>query len=310
MMLHGRNLAQNALEALRPLVVRSMPWIAAEHAALERWVAGVKPNAIAIASDQHRIGRLAVSIAARHRIATVVLQHGLPQGRIGLLPVVADAVATWSAGSKSWFETRGTPGDRLRVTGNPRLDALAGAASGDTRAKSLLLALSPTMPSTNVALATGAIEALERLSGWTLTIKLHPGQADWAPIERLVKERASRRVVVRRYEALYPLLSAASVTIVHRSTVAVESLAAGTPVVVYRTGNEPTASDEELRVLDLPVMDGPDDIVDAVERLSTVEGRKRYFADRRASIEQTTGPLDGGSAGRIVTLLRDARSAD
>jgi glycosyltransferase involved in cell wall biosynthesis len=306
MALRGRDLAGDALVALDPLVTRSMPWIAAESMALERWVEAVDPSAIAIASDQHRIGRIATSVAGRRDIATVVLQHGLPQARIGFLPVVADRVATWSAGSTRWFETHGTPRDRLEVTGNPRLDVLVRGTDSEATPASLLLALSPTAPSTNLAVVAGVLGALDLLPGWRLVVKLHPGQADWTPIERLVRERADGRVALRRHEALYPLIRAASVTILLRSTVAVESLAAGRPVVVYRAGGEPTTADEELRALDLPVVADAESLAATVARLGRPEERERYFADRRTSIEQATGPLDGGSAARIVALLRDA----
>lgn len=305
MALRGRDVSMKALTALRPLALRSMPWIAAEHEAVERWVDVVQPAAIAIASDQHRIGRLVEAVARRHDVATVVLQHGLPQAPVGYLPVVADRVATWSDSSSAWFEAHGTESDRLQVTGNPRLDLLARGRIGSAKAVSILLPLSPTTPSTNRALVLDAIAALNRLPEAELVVKLHPGQSDWASIQRLIEERGGNRVLVRRHEALYPLLAAASVTILHRSSVAVESLAAGRPVVVYRAGSEPTVADEELRALQLPVVDTAEGIAEAVTGLSRIEERERYFAERRTSIDAATGPLDGESAARIVALLRE-----
>ena len=57
-------------------------------------------------------------------------------------------------------------------------------------------------------------------------------------------------------------------------------------------------------MLDLSVAETAAGLTDAIERLSDTAGREEYFSTRRASIEASTGPLDGASAARIVALLR------
>jgi hypothetical protein len=114
-----------AMQTLEPLARRSLPWLAVESLALARQLDRIRPSRLIIASDQHRWGRLGVAAAAERGIHTLVLQHGLPQYRLGFLPVVADAVATWSAESDAWLSAGGAPADRLIRFGNPRLDRFA-----------------------------------------------------------------------------------------------------------------------------------------------------------------------------------------
>ena len=101
--LDGVDLTDRALDRLEPLVVRSVPWLAVERLALAHRLDALAPRRLVLASDQHRLGRQAVELAAERGIRTLVLQHGLPQYRIGFLPVAADAVATWSEASDAWF---------------------------------------------------------------------------------------------------------------------------------------------------------------------------------------------------------------
>jgi len=300
-----RNLAALALRRLAPLARRSMPFLAAEAAAVERFLDSVRPSGLAVASDQHRIGRIAIAAARRHGIRSVVLQHGLPQARIGYLPVVADVVATWSVASQEWFAEAGTPRDSLVVTGNPRVDALAAQPAAMPDAPHLLLALSPAAMSTNEALVRDVVASLDHVPGARLTVKLHPGQGDWSFVDDIVRRASDPgRVTVRRDEPLYGLLASASVVVVHRSSVAVEALVAHRPVIVHRAGTEPTTADLELAELSLVVTETPQQLAAAAQELGQPDAADRYLSDRGAAIDRIAGPLDGQSAARIVDLLR------
>jgi hypothetical protein len=304
MTLRGRDLGAAAARRLAPLVQRSMPYLVPERAALERFVEVASPRAVAIAADQHRGGRLSVAICRAAGLRSVVLQHGLPQGPIGYLPVVADTVATWSAASGAWFESHGTDADRLEITGNPRTDQFYAAVPGSTGAPHLVVALSPAATDTNVKIVGGVIGAARKMPDARWTIKLHPGQSSWEAVEALVQDFDGRNIRLQRFEPLGPLLAGASHVVVHRSTVAVEALAAHVPVLVYRAGSEPTTADAELRDLRLPVVEAPDQLMVAVRDLSHEPEIEAYFASRQHLIEHVTGPVDGQSAQRIVALMR------
>jgi hypothetical protein len=280
-----------------------MPFLAPEASAIESFLGAVSPHAIAIASDQHRIGRLTVDRARERGIATVVLQHGMPQARIGYLPVVADAVAAWSEMSRNWFVDAGTAEGSVVITGNPRTDGLAQLGPQVDRRQRVLLVLSPNDAETNKSLVRTALDAMTSLPAARLTIKLHPGQGDWTFVRRLVASHAERRrVEVGRYEDLGPLIEAASVVVLNRSSVALEALAAHRPVVVVRVGDTPTTADLDLGPVQLPVADRPTELAAAIDELRQPAAAQEYFIQRTTAIAAAVGPT-GGSAGRIIDLM-------
>jgi hypothetical protein len=307
MRLDNADLTRPAMRMLRRNLSRSLPWIAVEHRALVRLTELARPRSFAVGSDQHRIGRLVSDVARSYRARVTVLQHGMPQLDIGYLPVVADRVAAWSNEAAEWFVERGTERSRLRVLGNPRFDPLvAASATGRPRSDDsvrLLMALSPTAVSTNEAVVASALGALGSLPSAQLVVKLHPGHREWDWVGRLVA-RASLgdRVRIAHREDLGSLLRWADVTLVHRSSVALDSVAAGVPVVAI-IGDAPSAAEAELRDLELPRAAGSAGVVDAVRDLDHPDARAEWFRKRRARIVEHTGPLDGRSAERIAQAI-------
>lgn len=315
-MLAGVDVRPEVRRALAPLVLRSGPWLWSEREALGIALRRVAPRAVVLASDQHRVGWLAARVARSASVPTFVLQHGLPQASVGFVPVVADRVVAWSDSSRSWFLAHETAPERIVVAGNPRLDAGSDGHSAEipemprdwTMAGSsprLLLALSPTSQPPNERLLAFALDAMERLPSGRLVIKTHPGSGDWRfvadAVRRLTPSVAARVVVIRR-APLAPLLRWATLTAVLRTTVAVESLAAGTPVVAGVVG-VPSVADAEMRSVDIPTFDSGDALARLAMELADPIAQRRYMAERLVAIEEVTGPTDGRSARRIADLL-------
>jgi hypothetical protein len=106
---------------------------------------------------------------------------------------------------------------------------------------------------------------------------------------------------VLQREPLYPLLEWADVTLLHRSTVAVESLAAGTPVGILATAEAPGAADLELSSLRLPRAEAGSQVPELISSLASM--REGYFSERREALQRVVGPLDGRSSERVAELL-------
>ena len=321
----GLDVSRDVLRALGPLVVRSAPWLAVERRALERTVELVAPSCVVVASDQHRIGRLTATLRAHGGWRLVVLQHGLPQDAIGYVPVVADVVAVWSPASTQWFVSHGTDPARLVETGNPRLDPLVrsnrmlvGAAAatelGLAGRPRLLLALSGLSSEASAAATRLVVDALRRMPEATLVIKLHPGGGNWLPVRRIVDgidATTKSRVRILDRVRLDAMLSWADLVLVHRSSVAVEALAAGTPVAVADVGGQSIA-DLELAGLDLPRVTSGSDLAATAGDLMEEAARLRYMSARGRQLELVAGTLDGRSSDRVASLLlgRDAPTGE
>lgn len=298
------DLAPAALRALAPLVQRSMPYLVVESLAISRFLDRRRPRTVAIASDQHRVGRLTVAECGHRGIRTVVLQHGLPQASIGYVPVVGDVVAAWSEASRRWFIDHGANPQAVVVTGNPRADSSRTVSLPSGERPHVLLALSPTGPATNREVVATVLDAMTRVQGAKLTIKLHPGQGDWSFVEPIVRRhRAATDVTIRQHEPLGPMLIDASVVVIHRSSVALDSLSANRPVIVAGVGADLSSADLELQELRLPVADGADAMGHAIRQLGNPEYVRAYFAEREPVLHRHLGPV-GGSAARIVGLMR------
>jgi hypothetical protein len=317
MELMGEEISHAALDCLAGSLGRSLPWVAVERRALQRMLERLRPRAIAIASDQHRIGRLVTQTAAQFGIPVTVLQHGLPQSELGYLPVVAQRVAVWSSEAADWFAARGTDRSRLAVLGNPRFDAIA-AHTGYRPARDsrparheprLLLALSPASVTTNGLVVSLALGLLKELPTARLVVKLHPGYREWGWVSQTVREAGeSRRVRIARSEDLLALVEWADVALVHRSTVALESLVAGTPVVVLQS-DAPTVADIELARIHLPQASSPRELAALITHLLDTESRRAWFASRLQRITEAAGPLDGRAADRIAAVLMQDATA-
>lgn len=307
MPLGGVDLGARAIRRLARSTRRSLPWIVVEHRSLLRLAEKLEPAAWAVASDQHRIGRLVAHVAGDRSVT--VLQHGMPQAEIGYLPLVADRLAAWSPSAVEWFIRRGTPAARLATLGNPRLDHLARAETGSSTpphsSLRLLLALSPSALSTNRHVLETTLAALDTLEAVDLVIKLHPGHREWGWVKQLVAGSARRSAIrIDHRGSLETILAFIDVAIVHRSTVALEALAAGIPVIALQS-DLPSVADEELRDVDLPTASNTDELARAIAALRQPEARERFVRERRERVLHHAGPLDGRSAERIATVLLD-----
>ena len=281
--------------------LHSVPWLAVERRAIEQVLATVRPSVVVVASDQHRIGRLAATIRGMAPWRLVVLQHGLPQDTIGFLPVVADTIATWSELSRDWFIARGTGPGRLAVTGKPRLDRIVRSdrtaiQSRVSKRLSLegrprfLVVLSGSSAATSEALVRLGDRSTRRLPDSSAVIKLHPGGGDWSRIRAIVAGLGDSqpRVRVIDREPIEPLIWWADFILVHRSSVAVEALAMGTPVVVADLDGESIA-DLDLVGLALP---RSSTVPHSRRSRETLEPDRRadYFGRRRRRSNRSRDP--------------------
>lgn len=303
MRLCGRDLAPRVLPVLRQLLRWRSAWLPAEAEAFRRCLAAVRPRTLLLASDQHRLGWLATTIARQAEVPTLVLQHGLPQERIGYVPVVADVVACWSEHSRDWLLAQGTERSRLIVTGSPVLDSPRPPAPLPAQRRVLWLP-SPTVSGVNERLTRLVLEAARRC-GWAVTLKLHPGHRGWATVVRVAKEHADAvDVRICHREPLVPLIDEASLVVVHRSTAALQALARRRPVVALSDPRAGSTAELDLPMLRLPVASSADELSESLVSHGMPQRADDYFEARREVLGYVLGPLDGRAAARVAALVR------
>ncbi len=306
MRLGSQDLAQEVIPLLRNLLRRRTTWLSVEAAALQRCLEVVQPRCVVLASDQHRLGRVAVELARANGMKSLVVQHGLPQHPIGYVPVVADVVACWSSHAADWFAARGTHRSRLVVTGSPALEGEQ--ACELPQDPMVLLLLSPTVSGLNERVTRIVLNAARTLR-WPVTVKLHPGHRRWSAVLGVVAEhRGSVTVRVAHREALGPLIDEATVAVVHRSTTALQALARRRPVVVVTDPAAASFAELDAPMLQLPMASSSDQLAAALASLASPRSVDEYFEARAQQLEYVLGPRDSRSAVRIARIALDAGS--
>ncbi|MFQ6111712.1 MAG: UDP-N-acetylglucosamine 2-epimerase [Nitrospinota bacterium] len=251
---------------------------------------------------EHRLGRAAVRAFRRRALPSLVLQHGLLFEPELYLPFEADLMAVWSSWYKKRLMALGAEGGRLRVTGSPKFDALAGGSRGAEK-NTITLATNTHWAryteEQNRALFRSLYPALEEL-GEHLTIKLHPEEVRQGRnyyMEGLEDFSFPREVI--RGPVHWPELLSRSKVLLHTcSTVALEAIIAGVPVITIDFTEK------------LSLFDGGD------AALTVREGEELLPALRQALLNpeealRRQAPLvakhnylnDGRAAERVVDLL-------
>jgi hypothetical protein len=98
------------------------------------------------------------------------------------------------------------------------------------------------------------------------------------------------------------LLRRSSLTVVHRTSVVLDALAAHCPVVVAAHPNSTGTAADDLPQLNLPVALGMQELAKVVAPLMDGQHRTDYFATRRSSMGRSMGPRDGSAAARVALL--------
>lgn len=228
----------------------------------------------------------------------------------------ADVVAVGGTAQRAWFLARGVPVDRIVVTGNPAWDRLHGLRrdafpplglppgpvvtlatswiGGDSAHRSHVARLHARM-------TTAAIAAVARIRrvrpDVRLVLRPHPSappEADAALIRHAVDAGAMPDRVERGDATA--LLARTDVLVTLPSSIAVEAILVGTPVVSLAFAYDGDA----VRPCDLD----PEAVAAAVQ--AALDDRGDAFAARRADFAtRYAGPSDGRAGERVLALIAD-----
>lgn len=276
-------------------------------------------GAMVVHEDVTGAARVLLAAARGAGVPTVHVPHGIyVKERIAGADVhgtlQADVAAVAGPVAREWFVGRGVPADRLVATGNPAWDRLCGAQPSPAASHEPLVVfaaswLGPEMPARGMMRAqhdrwttaafAGVATLRRRLPSLRLVVKMHPS-ATPAEEDRLRRLAAPTGVTIDavRTGDPVPLLGRADALVSLPSTIVIESMLIGTPVVV------PEAYYDTDAVLTTPAT--PEAVAAALERVLGGWGTSTDFAARRAEfIARYNGPCDGRAAERVAALVED-----
>ncbi len=285
----------------------------------------LKPRVMVVAVDVSPAARALSRTLVRHGVPVLVLQHGavsMDMGGFHVMPLEGGRQAVWGNLPREWHLHRGKTPESQVVTGNPGFDAIAAgwdAPSEEVRRrlgidpqKGLILLATEWLSGTS-SLATvedeekfirHTLRALKRFPDHKVVVKLHPGYQP--AYERLVRAIAAREgvAVTLAKTGLWDLLASSDVVIISSSTVGLEAMILGRPVVVVHTYQ---GAEEVPYVASGAALGAsqPEEIAEAVERALHDAGAGEAMARARETfVPAYASKQDGLASERVAQLIR------
>lgn len=276
--------------------------------AIERMLDVVAPKAIVLASDAHRYSRLIVSAARTRGIPTAVLQHGALVIEDFYVPVVADQMLAWGEWCREWFTQRGTPSEKVTSVGFVRGVEPLQSRTVDGPPQKLLFAAQPLTERVNEDLLSIVRSALERDPSLTVTVRPHPGEGRRAELLSMVARWpaavSSRSEFSPVGRSLESDLAEADAVIISQSTVGIDALSAGVPVLLLRHADVP----EPIPYLEFGgviEVNGPEELVSGIKALDDKAVRSELVRAATSFLEAYVGRVGAESVAAAANAVCD-----
>jgi hypothetical protein len=281
--------------------------------AARRLIRDRDPRSILMISDYNYTNRIVAVAANAQHVPTVHLQHGLWAGSddnpMWGMPVLTTKVALWNDFSGDWYRNHGVDDNRLVVTGNPRYDCFSQPIPETDQlppsSAPLVLIITDAGPvAETAAILSAARQAVLQLPFRArVFVKLHPTEAV-ADVLPLLGDWGEHDVTVQREGDSTALVRQATVTVAITSSVIVESLLGGCPVVLISyVGFHKTEFHPESPLL---IANTEAEAIGSITALLTNEGYAAECRDRCREFTRKHWPMCGsGAASRVAGLLRE-----
>jgi hypothetical protein len=312
-------LARAAPYILRFLRQVAVPSIVHTLQVIRRVVHIERPSLLVVVDETGLVGK-AVALQGRHLgIPTLNVQHGVRTDSPWIEDQLFDRFAVFGPTTSEVFLQRGNDPSIFVPTGAPRYDRLfrrRGLKSRQQVAAELGLDASRPIVTFASQHAWGrmtptvkretllALLRACRQAGVQLVVKLRHGQPDYVPVEAMRDPGWEHVKVAIEYD-LYNLLNASDVVATAYSTVGMEAVALGKPLLIVNLTGQPDPIPYVEEGVALGVYQ-PDRVSAAMSHLLTTGQPHRDWAQRRQDfIRRHLTSDDGRSAERLAHLMRE-----
>ena len=284
----------------------------------------MRPTMLVVLEDVSPVSRAICQKFKQHGLPILVLQHGAVSVDIGgfcVMPVEADRNAVWGRMVRDWHIKRGKPESSYVVTGNPGFDPIARGydpPDASTRRRlglsldgGIILVATEWFTGTSSA---ATIEGEERFIRYTLralqhfphhqvVVKLHPShQVVYESLVRTIAEEEGVEVTIAK-DDLWDLLAICDLVVVSNSTVGIEAMILGKPVIMVHAYE----GIEEIPYVASGAALGAsksEEIVSAVARaMDEVLVRDQMAAASRIFVHEYADVQDGRATERVASLI-------
>jgi len=233
----------------------------------------IQPRAVVSEFDRGAFASPLLLAARSLRIPTITMVHGAVSRR-GLTPIIADVALCWGEDQVEAFVGAGTSRERLAVTGCQRTGLDAPADADDVRRRLALppgcevVALATTngpLPSERRRFARVFCEAMADRPDVVALMRVHPQERleDYAEVQR---DHPFLRILDDSVASVDETLALASLLVCGESTIAVDAVLQGCPVVLLEL-------DSRLLTRSRLAMGGDGPVVHSTAELASVLDR-------------------------------------
>jgi len=291
------------------------------------------PAAVVVIDEYGLYGRAAIFAARLNGIPTLAIQHGIIGPRhIGYYHkkeetscnaakenycMIPDKTAVNGAYYKNILIKLGSyPPKNVVVTGQPKYDVLAFAdkiykkervcnlLKIDPNKKLIVFASQPDSPQMNELLFRFIFQAVKKIPGTQLVIKLHPNEYDSSLHERVAREAGVNAVIVKDID-LFELLHACDLMLTLSSTVAMEAMILDKSVITVNLTNAPDAMPFAESGAAIGVYKR-EDIYPAINKaLKNKQVRRNLQLRRKKFVYNNAFKIDGQASGRVINLIKE-----
>jgi CDP-glycerol glycerophosphotransferase (TagB/SpsB family) len=278
-----------------------------------------QPQIILSIPDRQWRSKAVIELGRRARVPSLTIQAALISNHQRYDTVVADRVAAMGDVSCRLWEEQGISAERIVVTGSPRFDdKYVPDPAASSRIHTALrippgkgiiaFATQPLSPRVIEENVKHIARAARRFPDHQLVFKVHPRE-ETCRYEKLLASLGEQDAIIVQDIDLDALLQASALVITGFSTVALEAMILGRPVLIVNLTGEPDPVDYVQSGAALGAY-RPEDITKQMRRLlddawvdaTMAESRRKYVVD------QLHVP-DGQATGRVVALIEEMVAA-
>ena len=303
---------------------------------LELWFSRMKFHLVFSHTDTAIKERTVISVANRHKVPSIILQHGIAGHYWGFFPFIATRFTAWGEITRKWFERNGMSKERVCITGAANFDSYVGQARENQEKKNvewcgmsnylLYVTVRGTIIPTgfknteqdNVRLLDIILNTVETMPEKMLVIKVKPGDPQTQFYKSEMERRKLRNVCVVDRTDNRNLLNACALLITTYSTMAIEALIFEKPVIQLRFVNKKRLMKALARqgilcdedVIPLATygaalgVDYPEELKEAITKISKDEEVRKLLIERgKVFLEKYGYVRDGKATERMIECI-------
>lgn len=284
-----------------------------------------KINLVVSWDDNQQIERSIISVAKNKKIPTLQVQHGILNqiktknrswSNFTLREIISDKYAVYGKLAYTMFANHGADTNKIIIAGCPRYDELF--HSKIKNEKMILVTLSG-IPSTAYSfffsnkiishyekLFEAVFTSLAKIKDRKIIIKRHPSQDEILSIDRLTRQHVPSATIVTNAPT-NDLLARADVVITPPSSIALEAMIVGKPVVLIKYLADDYGIPYVQHGAVIPIQ-SPHEAEKAIFDAVYDENTRKHLAEGRKKFVEEALSYHGNSCERIVEIIENLLS--